>query len=170
MPTATARQHHEETSFVISVYCFCFFVLIVFVCCFLCLLDRGQSELLPYNKENIRCTGIDERRLNTVKKHFGKFGIALVAALLMLLTCALCASAADKATVVYLSGSGDKGGNGLTPETATSSINTAYSLLDPKKDCTVVVCGPFTQKDHFARPETKSQGLFHQIHKQVTFC
>ena len=47
-----------------------------------------------------------------MKKHFGKFGIALVAALLMLLTCALCASAAGTATVVYL---GDKGGDGLTP-------------------------------------------------------
>ena len=53
--------------------------------------------MLPYNKENIRCTGIDERRLNTVKKHFGKFGIALVAAFLMLSTYALCASAAGTA-------------------------------------------------------------------------
>ena len=83
-----------------------------------------------------------------MKKHFGKFGIALVAALLMLLTCALCASAAGTATVVYL---GDKGGDGLTPETATSSINTAYSLLDPDKDCTVVVCGEFAQVGNFAR-------------------
>lgn len=82
-----------------------------------------------------------------MKKHFGKFGIALVAALLMLLTCALCASAAGTATVVYL---GDKGGDGLTPETATSSINTAYSLLDPDKDCTVVVCGEFAQVGNFA--------------------
>lgn len=83
-----------------------------------------------------------------MKKHFGKFGIALVAALLMLLTCALCASAAGTATVVYL---GDKGGDGLTPETATSSINTAYSLLDPDKDCTVVLCGKFAQVGNFAR-------------------
>lgn len=83
-----------------------------------------------------------------MKKHFGKFGIALVAALLMLLTCALCASAAGTETVVFL---GNKGGNGLTPDTATSSINTAYSLLDPNKDCTVVVCGEFTQVGNFAR-------------------
>ena len=66
----------------------------------------------------------------------------------MLLTCALCASAAGTATVVYL---GDKGGDGLTPETATSSINTAYSLLDPDKDCTVVVCGECAQVGNFAR-------------------
>ena len=86
-----------------------------------------------------------------MKKHFSKFGIALVAALLMLLTCALCASAAGTATVVYLSGSGTNTADGLTPETATSSINTAYSLLDPDKDCTVVVCGEFTQVGNFAR-------------------
>ena len=26
------------------------------------------------------------------------------------------------------------------------------------------------RKDIYAIPETKSQGLFHQIHKEVTFC
>ena len=86
-----------------------------------------------------------------MKKHFGKFGIALVAALLMLLTCALCASAAGTATVVYLSGSGDNTADGLTAEKAVASINAAYNLLDPNKDCTVVVCGEFLQKDPFTR-------------------
>ena len=84
----------------------------------------------------------------TVKKHFG---IALVTALLMLLTFALCASAAGTATVVYLSGSGSSTADGLTPETAVNSINTAYNRLDPNKDGTVVVCGEFTQSGHFAR-------------------
>ena len=83
-----------------------------------------------------------------MKKQFGKFGIVFAAALLMLLALAVCASAAGTATVVYL---GDKGGDGLTPETATSSINTAYSLLDPNEDCTIVLCGAFTQNGNFAR-------------------
>ena len=100
----------------------------------------------------MRCTGIDERRLNTVKKHFGKFGIALVAALLMLLTCALCASAAGTATVVYLNGEdGDDSNDGHDSTTAVKMLNKAYSLLDPEKDGTIVLCGPFTQDGHFAR-------------------
>ena len=80
-----------------------------------------------------------------------QFGIALVTALLMLLTFALCASAAGTAEVVYLSGSGDNAADGLTAETAVASINTAYSLLDPDKDGTVVLCGEFSQSTHFAR-------------------
>ena len=92
--------------------------------------------------------GIGERRLITVKK---QFGIALVTALLMLLTFALCASAAGTATVVYLSGSGNNEADGLTPETAVAGLNAAYNLLDPDKDCTVVLCGAFSQSTHFAR-------------------
>ena len=80
-----------------------------------------------------------------------QFGIALVTALLMLLTFALCASAAGTAEVVYLSGSGDNAADGLTAETAVASINTAYNLLDPDKDGTVVLCGAFSQSTHFAR-------------------
>ena len=80
-----------------------------------------------------------------------QFGIALVTALLMLLTFALCASAAGTATVVYLSGSGNNEADGLTAETAVAGLNAAYNLLDPDKDGTVVLCGAFTQRDHFAR-------------------
>ena len=80
-----------------------------------------------------------------------QFGIALVTALLMLLTFALCASAAGTAEVVYLSGSGDNAADGLTPETAVAGLNAAYNLLDPDKDGIIVLCGEFLQKDSFAR-------------------
>ena len=87
-----------------------------------------------------------------MKKHFGKFGIALVAALLMLMTCALCASAAGTATVVYLNGKdGDDSNDGHDSTTAVKMLNKAYNLLDPEKDGTIVLCGPFTQDVHFAR-------------------
>ena len=32
------------------------------------------------------------------------------------------------------------------------------------------ICDERDKKDRKVPPETKSQGLFHQIHKEVTFC
>ena len=86
-----------------------------------------------------------------MKQKLGFFGILLLAAVFMILPLAVHADAAGTETVVYLSAAGTAGGDGLTPETAVNSINTAYSLLDPTKDCTVVVCGEFTQSGNFAR-------------------
>ena len=104
-----------------------------------------------------------------MKKHFGKFGIALVAALLMLLTCALCASAAGTATVVYLRGDGNNEADGLTAANAVASINAAYNLLDPDKDCTVVVCGEFLQKDPFARAHSAKSITITSVYGNVDY-
>ena len=86
-----------------------------------------------------------------MKQKLGLFGILLLAAVFMILPFAVHADAAGTATVVYLSAAGTADGDGLTPETAVNSINTAYSLLDPTKDGTVVICGEFTQNGNFAR-------------------
>lgn len=98
-----------------------------------------------------------------------QFGIALVTALLMLLTFALCASAAGTATVVYLSGSGDNAADGLTPETAVAGLNAAYNLLDPNKDGTVVLCGEFTQNGHFARAHSAKSITFTSVYGGVDY-
>ena len=86
-----------------------------------------------------------------MKQKLGLFGILLLAAVFMILPFAVHADAAGTATVVYLSAAGTADGDGLTPETAVNSINVAYSLLDPTKDGTVVICGEFTQNANFAR-------------------
>lgn len=101
-----------------------------------------------------------------MKKHFG---IALVMALLMLLTFALCASAAGTATVVYLSGSGNNEADGRTPETAVAGLNAAYNLLDPNEDCTVVLCGEFTQNGHFARAHSAKSITFTSVYGDVDY-
>ena len=46
-------------------------------------------------------------------------------------------------TVAYVKDGGT--GDGTSPEQATSSLVTAYSSLDLSKDCTVVICGTYTQ-------------------------
>ena len=46
-------------------------------------------------------------------------------------------------TVVYVKDGGT--GDGSSAEQATSSLTTAHSNLDLSKDCTVVICGPYTQ-------------------------
>ena len=72
-----------------------------------------------------------------------RFGIMLAIALVFVLTFALTAFAASN-TVVYIKDGGT--GDGSSPDNATSSLTTAHSYLDLSKDCTVVVCGPYTQK------------------------
>ncbi len=43
--------------------------------------------------------------------------------------------------VVYVNGSAEKSGDGLTAETAVKTLTEGYALLDPVKGGTVVVCG-----------------------------
>ena len=53
----------------------------------------------------------------------------------------LAAFAAGETVYVKDGGTGD----GSSPENATASLTTAYSKLDLNQDCTVVICGPYTQ-------------------------
>ena len=55
----------------------------------------------------------------------------------------------DGNTVVYLADGGT--GDGMTPETPVGSLTKAYDALDLTKDCTVVICGKFTQSANFTR-------------------
>ena len=69
------------------------------------------------------------------------FAFLLIFALLFAAFSAAPASAADKATVVYLKDDGK--GDGSSPENAVSDLFDAYDALDLSKDCTVVVCGAY---------------------------
>ncbi len=73
-----------------------------------------------------------------MKKRFGLMLIMVVAFALML---ALATSALN--TVAYVKDGGT--GDGSSVENATSSLTTAHSNLDLSKDCTIVICGPYTQ-------------------------
>ena len=53
----------------------------------------------------------------------------------------------ENANVVYLGGTG--AGDGSTPEKALNNLMAAYDALDLSKDCTIVVCGEFTQAKSF---------------------
>ena len=79
------------------------------------------------------------------------FAFLLIFALLFTAFSAVPASAADKATVVYLKDDGK--GDGSSPENAVSDLFDAYDALDLSKDCTVVVCGPFLQEFEFSYGE-----------------
>ena len=72
-----------------------------------------------------------------------RFSIMLGLILAFTLMLALVAFAADN-TVVYIKDGGT--GDGSSPEEATSTLTAAHSYLDLSQDCTVVVCGPYTQK------------------------
>ena len=55
--------------------------------------------------------------------------------------------AAEKGTVVYLK---DKGtGDGTSASSPVGTLKDAFGALDLTKDCTVVICGPFTQSANF---------------------
>ncbi len=56
--------------------------------------------------------------------------------------------AADGATVVYLKDGGT--GDGSSPDQALGTLNKAYDILDLSKDCTIVICGTFTQELNFS--------------------
>ena len=85
-----------------------------------------------------------------MKAFLRSFGI-LFCVMFLLLPFAVHADAAEKPTVIYVCDSGDNEADGLTPETAVRYLSTAYDKLDLTKDCTVVVCGEFTQSGNFAR-------------------
>ena len=84
-----------------------------------------------------------------MKAFLRSFGI-LFCVMFLLLPFAVHADAAEKPTVIYVCDSGDNEADGLTPETAVRYLSTAYDKLDLTKDCTVVICGTFTQNGHFA--------------------
>lgn len=84
-----------------------------------------------------------KRRGNIIVKKIGPF---LLFSLLILVIAAFSASAAG-AEVVYLKNGGT--GDGSSPERALGSMNDAYSALDLKKDCVIVLCGEYTQSKTF---------------------
>ncbi len=75
--------------------------------------------------------------------------------LIALILCALmlCAfvpfsvSAADGMTVAYVMDGGS--GDGTSADKAFGNLQDAYNALDLSKDCTIVICGPYTQLAHF---------------------
>mgnify|MGYP001405491056 CR=1 FL=1 len=70
---------------------------------------------------------------------------------LSLLICAVLCTAAVFAAeqTVYVKDGGT--GDGLTPGSPVGSLTKAYDALDLTKDCTVVLCGKFTQNANFTR-------------------
>ena len=60
-------------------------------------------------------------------------------------------------TVVYLKGGAD--GDGTSALTPTGSLGNAVELLDKTKDCTIVVCGKFSQTGAFTYPKTFSGSI-----------
>ena len=54
-------------------------------------------------------------------------------------------------TVVYLET--DATGDGSSADRPVGSLGQAVELLDKTKDCTIVVCGKFTQAANYAYPE-----------------
>ncbi len=65
---------------------------------------------------------------------------------------AVCASATEAPTVVYLETGAD--GDGLTDNSPVGSLGKAVEMLDKTKDCTIVICGKFVQSSNFAYSET----------------
>ncbi len=70
--------------------------------------------------------------------------LALFFCLLTVCMLAFAVSAADhNRTVVYIKDGGS--GDGSSPDSAFSTLTKCYDALDLSKDCTIVVCGPYTQ-------------------------
>ncbi len=80
------------------------------------------------------------------------FALCLMAAAL-----AISASADDGMTVVYLETGAS--GDGSTADRPVGSLGKAVELLDKTKDCTIVVCGKFSQTGTFAYPEEISGSI-----------
>ena len=78
-----------------------------------------------------------------MKKYLALFCTALLALALI-----VSVSAAGDKTVVYLKDGGT--GDGSTPDAAVGNLFGAYDQLDLSKDCTIVVCGVFTQSEAFS--------------------
>ncbi|MBQ4151200.1 MAG: S-layer homology domain-containing protein [Clostridia bacterium] len=67
----------------------------------------------------------------------------LMLVIVAVLVCVLSLSAFAAGTVVYVKDGGT--GDGSSPENAAGTLTTAHSNLDLSKDCTIVICGPYTQ-------------------------
>ena len=83
-------------------------------------------------------------------KHY-RIWLPLFLLILALGVLSVAASAAGTATVVYLADGGS--GDGTAPESPVGTLTAAYDALDLTKDCTVVLCGKFTQTANFTRKE-----------------
>ena len=79
-------------------------------------------------------------------KHY-RIWLPLFLLILALGAMSVAASAAGTATVVYLADGGS--GNGTAPESPVGTLTAAYDALDLTKDCTIVLCGKFTQTASF---------------------
>ena len=79
-------------------------------------------------------------------KHY-RIWLPLFLLILALGAMSVAASAAGTATVVYMADGGS--GNGTAPESPVGTLTAAYDALDLTKDCTVVLCGKFTQTANF---------------------
>ncbi|MBQ9428159.1 MAG: exo-alpha-sialidase [Clostridia bacterium] len=84
-----------------------------------------------------------------MKKLFSLLAAVTAVTLLCVLLC--CTAFAAKSTVVYLKDGGT--GNGVSADKAFGSLNKAVSALDLDEECTIVICGPFSQTGTFIRPE-----------------
>jgi len=83
---------------------------------------------------------------------------ALLFCLVLVCSLAVAISAADhNQTVVYIKDGGE--GNGLSPDSAFGTLTKCYDALDLSKDCTIVVCGPYTQSVNWVyREKTHFEG------------
>ena len=79
-------------------------------------------------------------------KHY-RIWLPLFLLILALGAMSVAASAAGTATVVYLADGGS--GDGTAPESPVGTLTAAYDALDLTKDCTIVLCGKFTQTANF---------------------
>ena len=74
--------------------------------------------------------------------------IALFATVLLTLALIVSVGAAGDKTVVYLKDGG--AGDGSSPDAAVGNLFAAFDALDKSKDCTIVICGTFTQTEAFS--------------------
>ena len=79
-------------------------------------------------------------------KHY-RIWLPLFLLILALGAMSVAASAAGTATFVYLADGGS--GNGTSADSPVGTLAAAYDALDLTKDCTVVLCGKFTQTANF---------------------
>ena len=78
-----------------------------------------------------------------MKKHLF-FTLTLLLLAAWMLSVPFYAETDDGNTVVYLADGGS--GDGSSAESPVGSLTAAYNALDLSKDCTVVICGKFTQE------------------------
>ena len=82
-----------------------------------------------------------------MKKHLF-FTLTLLLLAAWMLSVPFYAETDDGNTVVYLANGGS--GDGTSADSPVGSLPDAYAALDLTKDCTVVICGEFTQTANFA--------------------